>query len=364
MADVIFNVEKGQYGDVGIIILDRVRSLNALTFDMVKELHRQLIDWQNDLTIKAVLVKSNSPKAFCAGGDVVSLYDMGLNSPSAPLAFFNLEYTLNCLIASYSKPYICLLDGITMGGGVGISLHGKYPLATGKFSFAMPETGIGFFPDVGGGYLLTRCNQSFGRYLALTGKRINTADALLAGVIKYTISHEKQSDFIRALKATDLSHNSHQAMTLLIQEYKDDKNLESKLALEQDYINDVFKADSIEDIFSKLQGSDNDWSIKTLKILNSKSPTALKVTLEQLKQVKGLSMPETMKIEYRIVNRFMQNKDFFEGVRSLLIDKDGKPNWHPSSLSDVDEQEVNEYFEPLETEFEFKKNLQEVTDVK
>jgi len=350
MSDLIFNELAANNGCIGEIILNRPQALNALNFNMVMLLLDKLNNWQQNDDIKAVIVRSNSSKAFCAGGDVVSLYEQGLESSDKPMPFFRHEYQLNCLIRSYAKPYICLLDGITMGGGVGISLHGKYSLATENFSFAMPETGIGFFPDVGGGYLLTRCKKNFGTYLALTGKRISRADAIYANLIKYSIKNERQNEFVDGLLKLDLSSDIDEKVMALIHGFEDpDIGLASLIEYEES-ISNVFSLDSIESMLEQLQVIGGAWSDKTMSILASKSPTALKVTLAQMQHCQGLTMEDSMALEYRIVSRFMQGKDFFEGIRALLIDKDKQPRWQPNILSDISINDVEQYFAPLASE--------------
>ncbi len=344
MSDILFSTKKGNGGLIGFITLNRVKTLNALTFEMVCAMRKQLMAWQEDEAIHAVVVQSNSEKAFCAGGDVVKLRQISEKSPENPMAFFKEEYLLNCLIRAYTKPYVCLLNGLTIGGGVGISLHGNYPIATEHFSFAMPETGIGFFPDVGGGYLLTRCKGAFGLYLGLTGKRISRADATFCGLIQYTIASDKQADFIHALLEADLSEKTNASMASLLSLFADKKPKLSGLRNDEEAVNHAFSAGSVETIFLRLEAQNTPWSQKTLLLLRAKSPTALKVTFEQLKRVAGLSMEDTMRIEFGMSAQFMKSNDFFEGVRALLIDKDGKPNWQPNQLKKVSKESVEAYF--------------------
>lgn len=347
MADVEFQVVAGQYGAIGHITLNRAKALNALNHDMINSMYAQLNAWQVDDSIKAVWVDSVSEKAFCAGGDVVTIHNNGKQDINQVLPFFKDEYALNCLIHSYSKPYICWLDGITMGGGVGISLHGNYPLATENFSFAMPETSIGFFPDVGGGYLLTRANQPFGLYLALTGLHIKRDDTVTAGLIKYRVKQADKNDFYQSVLSEDFGTDTDAAMQSLLTDFIDDSDLDTeqaKLSVNQKLIEQSFSADSVEAIFENLKAMVNPWSDKTLAILQAKSPTALKVTFEQLKRCQGLDMASTMEIEYAMTSAFMANHDFYEGVRALLVDKDKNPQWQPAQLSDVTEDTVSGYF--------------------
>jgi enoyl-CoA hydratase/carnithine racemase len=340
MADISFE----RKNHLGIAILNRPMALNALTLNMVNMLQNQLSEWADDDTVDAVLIKASADKAFCAGGDVRWLYDTGrLNDPEQ-MRFFWHEYRLNHYIKNYPKPYISLLDGITMGGGVGISLHGSNPIATENFSFAMPETGIGFFPDIGGGYLLSRANGELGTYLALTGKRINAEDAVCAGLIKHTISSKSLTDLLVGLFEGE-------RLNALIDKFAI-KEYSSSLKDLKSQIDACFGFDSIEEILNALDASNSPWSKKTRDILHSKSPTSLKVTLKQLRFAKTMSMADCMKMEYRMVTQFMNQHDFYEGVRALLVDKDKTPQWQPNLLSDVSEDMVDSYFQPIENELE------------
>lgn len=346
MAEVLFE----QKGNVGLITLNRPKALNALTYEMVVAISGQLKAWQTDEAIGAVVVQSASDKAFCAGGDVRYLYEHGHQTPAVPLQFFNAEYHLNCAIRDYPKPYLCLLDGLTMGGGVGISLHGRFPVATEHFSFAMPETGIGFFPDVGGGYLLSRCPHRYGQYLALTGKRISREDAMEAGLIHYAIASSDQAALLEALMTQHWQKDAFSQVKTLLSQFQQKQGLTSNLAQHRQMITDVFSQPSVETICVALEQDPSPWAQQTLALLKSKSPTSLKVTLEQLKRSHGLSMRDTMQLEYRLAARFMQGKDFYEGVRALLVDKDKSPHWQPGTLADIAVEDVEAYFEPLARE--------------
>lgn len=346
MADIEFKLVEGRLGNIGLVTLNRPAALNALNFDMIMSLLQQLQSWQDEPDVHAVWIASSSSPAFCAGGDVVSLYKKGAQRVDEIMPFFKNEYQLNCLIRAYKKPYICFLDGITLGGGVGISLHGSHPLATENFSFAMPETGIGFFPDVGGGYLLTRAIAPYGLYLALTGMRIDRDDAERAGLIKHKVAAHSNSALFEALLASDLTVNAHEVVDEVLKDFADDAPSArgSKLEPFLEDMSHAFSQDSVENIFDALAALDSEWSNKTLKLLHTKSPTALKVTFEQLKRCQGLSMAETMAIEYQMTNQFMQEKDFYEGVRALLVDKDNAPNWQPKLIGDVSNNAVANYF--------------------
>ena len=345
--DILFKELVAKNGLIGEVILNRAKALNALTFDMVSSLYHQLVEWQQRNEIQAVLIRSSSEKAFCAGGDVVGLYQKKQCAEQELMPFFKMEYQLNCLIRDYAKPYISLLDGITMGGGVGISLHGDYAIATEKFSFAMPETTIGFFPDVGGGYLLSHCRLATGCYLGLTGQRLNRWDAMQLGLIKYGIAHHQQEAFVSALLASDLSTKADVCLKQLLSDFHDNSQPKSQLELVMTDIEACFSKPTVEQIISALQTSNNTrWAKQTLESLASKAPMALKVTLEQIKRCQQLDMRQAMAIEYCLVSNFIQATDFFEGIRALLIDKDKNPQWQPGSLAEIDVQMVDDYFEP------------------
>lgn len=344
MSDVTFDTINAKTGKIGLILLDRPKALNALTLDMIRRMQSQLENWKDNPDIQAVLVKSTSSKAFCAGGDIVSLYNVGKQSPSDTYSFFKEEYHLNEYIYDYTKPYICLLDGITMGGGVGISLHGRYPIATEHFNFAMPETGIGFFPDVGGSRLLSNCNGALGIYLGLTGKRIGVSDAVHAGLIKYTISSAHQEAFIKLLSEADLSADIDTTISNAIDGFALETEAPS-LQVAHEEINVIFAQSTLEEMFEELKQSQTPLAEKTLSILKQKSPTSLKVTLKQIQKGKGKTMSECMAMEYKMVQHFMTSKDFYEGVRALLIDKDKTPNWQPDNIDGVKMEDVNQYFD-------------------
>ncbi len=347
MSDIIYEIEKGLQGDVALITLDRPKALNALTHEMIISLTAHLKAYALDDNIKAVVVKSNSDKAFCAGGDVVGLYNKGKDAPEKAIPFFNDEYRLNYFINQFDKPYICLLDGITMGGGVGISLHGNFPIATENFNFAMPETGIGFFPDIGGGYLLSRCHDYLGTYLGLTGNRIGRDDALASGLIKYGLEKKDIDAFIAKVIDCEIAKDSNEAVREVLHGFGFNP-AESELAKNKDEINTHFSQNSVEEIFDSLEKGGSEFALKTLSILKKKSPLSLKITYQQIERAKHLSMGDCMKMDFRLVNRFIAGSDFYEGVRALLIDKDKSPKWQYQQLSEISKDEINHYFASLE----------------
>jgi enoyl-CoA hydratase len=337
--DIVFE----QKGSIGLITLNRPQALNALTFPMILALEQQLNAWKIDDDIHAVVIKATPGKAFCAGGDVRSLYDERA-TPEQQMQFFWHEYRLNHLIHHFEKPYIALMDGVTMGGGVGISLHGSHPVATERFLFAMPETGIGFFPDIGASYLLSRCPGRFGVYLGLTGNRLSAVDALAVGLVRQVVPSTRLDEVLSTLIDTDLSNDAPLRVSDCIDCFA--LPLEAAPILAQrPLIDHCFGPLDVESILNKLAESNDAWHHETLKTLEQKSPLSLKITLEQLHRAQSMSMAECVQMDYCLVGHFMRAHDFYEGVRALLVDKDKSPCWQPDSLSHVTNAIVADYFE-------------------
>ncbi|OCH97382.1 3-hydroxyisobutyryl-CoA hydrolase [Legionella jamestowniensis] len=340
MADIVFTREE----HLGLITLNRSQALNALTLDMIKAMQQQLLAWEKEVDIHAVIVQGEGEKAFCAGGDVRWLYEAGLNQAPEQMQFFWHEYRLNHYIHHFKKPYISLMNGITMGGGVGISLHGSHPIATENFVFAMPETGIGFFPDIGASYLLARCPDATGIYLGLTGNRLKAQEAYKLGLIKQIIPANKMQEFIKRLASLDLSADAHQQVDACLQEFA----MEHEKAFITDNLAAIkrcFSQQTVEAIFSALKDEGEEWAITILNNLKHKAPLSLKVTLAQIHKAKNKSLAECLTMDYCLVNQFMREHDFYEGVRALLVDKDRSPRWQPSSLDKVTSALVADYFE-------------------
>jgi enoyl-CoA hydratase/carnithine racemase len=345
-------LEFSQKGQIGVITLNRPTALNALTLEMICVLQRQLSAWKADDAINAVIIRAVPGNAFCAGGDVRWLYQMGRESLEEQLQFFWHEYRLNHFIHHLGKPYIALMDGITMGGGVGVSLHGSFPVASERFVFAMPETSIGFFPDIGSSYLLTRCANSLGVYLGLTGNRLNAHEAAQTGLVKYVIPSEQMESMIEALVQEDLSIDAYERVGRCLNAYS--SSLESS-DFEQFYplIEQCFSSATVEEILGSLDASQDEWAKKTKGLLAHKSPFSLKLTLAQLQKARGLTLDECLQMDFNLVNHFMRDHDFYEGVRALLVDKDKNPQWKPASLEAVTQEQVAAYFEPLSKGLEF-----------
>lgn len=338
MTDEVFFTQEGA---LGVITLNRPNALNALTLTMILAMQRQLSLWRNDESIHAVVVRAVPGNAFCAGGDIRSLYFSGPESDVEQMQFFWHEYRLNHFIHHFSKPYISLIDGIVMGGGVGISMHGSHPIASERLVFAMPETGIGFFPDIGASYLLTRCLGSLGIYLGLTGNRLDAQGALGAGLVKGVVASEHMPALFDALMNADLSEDAFDRVDRCLQNFAMvSSEEETSLSL----INLCFAHPTVEMIRHSLQSNEGEWAARIDATLAQKSPLSLKVTLAQLQKAKGLALAQCLQMDYDIVRHFMHGHDFYEGVRALLIDKDKNPRWNPACLELVAENLVQSYF--------------------
>lgn len=337
MTDIIFSQET----HIGVVTLNRVNALNALTLPMIQSLQTQLSAWQDDTTIHAVVIRSMPGKAFCAGGDVRWLYEMGRTNPAEQMVFFEEEYQLNYFISQFKKPYIALMDGITMGGGVGIALHGSHPIASERFSVAMPETAIGFFPDIGASYLLSRLPDNVGIYLGLTGHRIPAAHALQVGLVRACVPSDKLDALFHALLTADLSMDASLGVAKCLARY----HTEPLERLDVAGIASCFGHQTMEAIISALEQGDTTWHRDTLAVLQQKSPLSLKVTLAQLLKANTMTLRACLHMDYCLAQHFMQGHDFYEGIRARLVDKDNAPRWDPADIHAISEGVVAAYFE-------------------
>ncbi|MBM3650814.1 MAG: enoyl-CoA hydratase/isomerase family protein [Alphaproteobacteria bacterium] len=344
--EILFDVKDG----LGVITLNRPKALNALTHGMILELERVIPGWEKDPAIKAVVLRGAGDRAFCAGGDVIGLYREMTDNPGGTLRrdFFRDEYIVNRRIYRYAKPWISLIDGIDMGGGVGLSAHGSHSVASEKFLFAMPETTIGLFPDVGGGYFLTRLAGALGTYLALTSHRLKAADALWAGIVDAHVPSVRMGELLEALGAADLSGpQADRKVDAVIARFATDPGPPGLPAMMAD-IDRCFSAESVGEIVARLRKQPGDWAQKQLAALLKLSPLSMAITLEQLKRCANRSFEDAMTIEYRMAQHCMRpDHDFFEGVRALLVDKDQKPRWNPPAIEGVTRQMVDAHFEPV-----------------
>jgi len=351
-SEILFDVKDG----LGVITLNRPKALNALTHGMMLEMEKVIPGWERDPGVKAVILRGAGDRAFSAGGDVAGLYREMRDNPSGTLRrdFFRDEYIINRRIYRYAKPWISLIDGIDMGGGVGLSAHGSHSVASEKFLFAMPETTIGLFPDVGGGYFLTRLPGALGTFLALTSHRLKAADALWAGIVDAYVPSAKMEDLQAALGAADLSGpDASRKVDAVIAGFSEHPGPATLPAMMAD-IDRCFSAESVAEVIGKLRKHPGEWAQKQLAALMKLSPLSMAITLEQLRRCANRSFEDTMTIEYRMSQRCMQaGHDFFEGVRALLIDKDQKPTWNPPTIEGVTREMVEEHFRPVANDLFF-----------
>jgi enoyl-CoA hydratase len=336
-------------GAAGIVVLNRPQALNAVTFAMVGALTRQLQEWERDPAVTRVIVTAAGERAFSAGGDLRALFELGrAGHHQAALAYWRSEYALNALIKRYRKPYVALIDGIVMGGGAGISIHGSHRVAGDRFAFAMPEVGIGFFPDVGATWFLPRLPGEFGLYCALTGERLGGADAVAAGIATHRIASRALPDLLAALCG-------NVPVEALLGAFAEPAG-EGPLSALRPAIDRLFTGDSVEGILAALdaeaagQGADADFARAAAASIRLKSPTSLKIALAQLRRGRELDFAECMRTEFRIVSRLLLGHDLYEGIRSVIIDKDQAPRWQPSSLEAVSGAAVERHFAPLTDE--------------
>lgn len=335
-------------GALGVITLNRPEALNALTLGMCHAIYATLSDWRDDDSVKVVLIKGQG-RAFCAGGDIRTLYDCGLAGDAYPYRFYHDEYRLNALIHHLPKPYIALLDGIVMGGGVGVSVHGSHRVVTENIRFAMPETGIGLFPDVGGSYFLSRCPGELGMFLALTGTRIGAADALYSGVGTHYVPAERIDALETDLVDADFSAGGTASATVeaVLARHSGPVGEAPGLAAERSRIDRIFAEQSVDEIVRQLEQEDDAWAREICDTIRSKSPISTKVAFRQLRTGREQDFDACMRMEYRLACRFITGVDFYEGVRATVIDKDQSPVWKPGRLTEIDETAVDAYFADL-----------------
>ncbi len=326
-------------GNLGHITLNRPKALNALTQDMVDEMTRLLLAWEQDDYIGAILIDGAGDRAFCAGGDVILLHDSGKAGDDRAERFWRDEYALNELIHRYSKPYITLIDGFVMGGGVGISVHGRYRIAGDDTVFAMPETGIGYFPDVGGTYFLPRLGMDIGQWLGLTGARLNAAQSLDIGVANGFIPSNKHAAFTAALSEAKLD-GSDAAVQAVMTKFNEPGPMDADLPAALT----AFNEKDVPSILRALDGMSGEWAAKQAVSLRRKSPLALSVTFEAIKRGLELDFKAAMMQELDISLNFLKTQDFYEGIRAQLIDKDRNPKWSHDSLDDVSDAQIERLF--------------------
>ncbi|NXK05840.1 HIBCH protein, partial [Herpetotheres cachinnans] len=336
-------------GGVGVITLNRPKALNALNLPMIRQIYPQIKTWEQDPETFLIIIKGTGGKAFCAGGDIRAITDAGKVGDRLPQDFFREEYILNNAIGTCKKPYVALIDGITMGGGVGLSVHGRFRVATERTLFAMPETAIGLFPDVGGGYFLPRLPGKIGYYLALTGFRLKGRDVLKAGIATHFVESEKLPALEKDLVALKSPSTENIADLLNSYQMKSKVDQEKGFVLDEhmEKINSLFSANSMEEIVKKLKQDGSPFAIKQLEAISKMSPTSLKMTLRQLREGASMNLQDVLTMEYRLSQACMRGHDFYEGVRAVLIDKDQSPRWKPAALEEVSDEFVDDCFKPL-----------------
>jgi enoyl-CoA hydratase/carnithine racemase len=322
-------------GRVGRILLNRPRALNALDLPMIRACAAILETWRNDPHIHAVVIEGAGDRAFCAGGDIRALRDWQVSGDRASVdEFFSEEYALNMTIATYPKPYIALIDGICMGGGIGMSVHAPYRVATEHAGFGMPETAIGFFPDIGATFLLPRLPGEIGIYLGLTGLRLTGADAVHAGLATHFTPRSRLTDLSAALARDGVAALATFNETLPA----------FSLVSHRTAIDHCFSAGTVSGIAGRLDDEGAEWAQAALKAMRHVSPSALHWTLLALRRGRDLTLRQALDAEFALTRTTMAHPDFAEGVRAMVVDKDRKPAWQPARIEDVDPARVEALF--------------------
>lgn len=324
---------------LGRITLNRPKSINALNHSMVQKVAAALLEWANDDDIRAVVLAGAGERGLCAGGDIVSIYNDAKDGGTGSLDFWRDEYILNAAIANYDKPYIALMDGIVMGGGVGVAAHGSVRVVTERSMVGMPETGIGFVPDVGGTYLLSRAPGELGTHIALTTARLSAGDAIACGFADHFVPSDNLDEFVSAVASTSVED----ALAAFAQPAP-----VSDLMAQQNWIDAAYSAETVPQIVSRLQGSGVEEAQKAAEQILAKSPTAVTVTHRALRKASSLdSLEAVLDQEFRVSSAALRSHDLVEGIRAQVVEKDRNPKWSPNSLSDVDSERVESYFAPL-----------------
>lgn len=323
-------------GHLGIITLNRPKAVNALTASMVHAMLGQLADWADDDTVSTVLVRGSGDRGLCAGGDIVAIYRDMLTGGSATADFWEAEYRLNAMIARYPKPYVAFMDGLVLGGGVGISAHGSVRIVTERTRTGMPETTIGFVPDVGGTLLLSRSPGETGTHAALTGAHLDGADALFLGLADHFI----RSENLPALAAALESERAEDAVGHFAERAPG-----SVLAGQRTWIDECYAGNNVEGILRRLLVFGGE-AATAAETIGSKSPTAVKVALESLRRARGMTLEQALTQEFTVGLHFLAGPDFREGIRAQVVDKDRNPHWLPATLAEVRDADVARYFEP------------------
>ena len=347
----------GRDGRLATLVINRPYALNALTLDNYRRFAPALHAWGADPSVHAVVVRGAGERAFCAGGDVRAVYEAGRGirgDPDLPAVFFREEYELIRCIHRFLKPYVAIIDGITMGGGAGISVNGAYRIATERTLFAMPETAIGLFPDVGATRFLNCCPGQVGRYLGLTGARLGAADALYCSFATHFVRHDLVVELVKTLgRVACETDTNHGLIDAALARFSGDPG-SAPLAALRPAIDRCFAGGDVEEILDSLAaeaaagGAHAGWAAETRAGLLTRSPTSLKLTLRQLIIGRDYDLEAALTLEYRLTQHVMAACDFYEGVRAMLIDKDQAPRWEPASLAEVSDSMVDAYFTPID----------------
>lgn len=335
---------------VGRLTLNRPKAINALNHGMVRTMAEKLLEWSADETVTAVVVDGAGERGLCAGGDIVSIYHDAKDGGTGSQEFWRDEYILNAAIGRYPKPYVAIMDGIVMGGGVGISAHGNVRVVTERSTIAMPEVGIGFVPDVGGTFLLSRAPGELGTHIALTTGRLKAGDAIALGFADHFVPSESLDKFVAAIGSAGLDD--------ALAEYSRPAP-ESELIAQQTWIDAAYSADTVEEIVERLQASDLPEAQATAEQILGKSPVALKVTLRSLRQARAAeSLEDVLDEEFRVSLASLKSHDLVEGIRAQVVDKDRNPQWSPDSIEAVTAADVDAYFVPADPDLTFQEDNQ------
>lgn len=328
-----------RHGPLAVATLNRPSALNALSHNMIQRLLAGLDVWEKDAGVSAILFRGAGGKAFCAGGDIKSTWSNRADVAANDHYFYD-EYNLNRRLFHYTKPLIALMDGITMGGGYGVAGYCDYKIATENTLWAMPETGIGFFPDIGSSYELSRMPGALGMFLALTGMSAGPEDAVYAGVATHYIQAGKLPDLIDDLIAGG-------DVAACVARYHQAPAQAGPIQKNLSIIERCFALANVPDIFTALAADESDWARSTLALLHTRSPLSLCVTCARMKWAGMQDFDPLIELDYVIARHFMRGDEFFEGVRAMLIDKDKTPKWQPANVAEVSETAVSRHFEPL-----------------
>lgn len=336
---------------VGYLTLNRPAGLNAVTLPMVQLLHSQLQDWADDPEVMAVVLRAAGEKAFCAGGDIRSLYDSYQNGDSLHFAFFTEEYALDQYIHAYGKPLLALMNGFVLGGGMGLVQGASLRVISERTRMGMPEVGIGYFPDVGGSYFLPRLPGNLGIYMGLTGNHVGSADALYAGLADYCLPYEQFAELESCLDKEDWTNPAQETLTSLVGSMGSTELPDAPFKALAPAIEAHFAHPSVAAIRQSLAEEDRseyrDWAAETLKVIDSRSPLSVSVTLEMLHRGRTLSLAECFRMELHLDRQWFDRGDIVEGVRALIVDKDKNPRWNPPTLDEVTPEQVAAFFEDV-----------------